>query len=241
MLALALLLAVMYLSGKAMDNRGGLHGIGAFFLAGLAMAVQPTLWPVLTVFLFAAAREALRGGHIMVLIGMLTALGFSLWPFVWWSGQWLIFLTDAGLVRQWRLSNWVQSEVDMSFATSLTHNLASAWPKWLYVLLPLFHPAFCLVLPVLLLVLKHTDWQLPFRRTLLVGLGLYLFYLGGLPVQSFQLLLPAYAILLLLLFQAWDRFQAYGEFFFPRLTYGIIAACILVQLTANLAYGLPLR
>lgn len=239
--ALALLLAHIYLSGKAMDNRGGLHGIGAFFLAGLAMAVQPALWPVLIVFLFEAVRETLRAGRFAVLIGMLPALIVALWPFVWVSDQGWNFLTEVSGIRQWSFSNWVQSEVDMPVHTGLPHSVASEWPKWLYLLFPLFHPAFCLVLPGLLLVLKRTDWQLPFRRTLLISLGLYLFYLAGLPFQSMQLLLPAYTILLILLFQAWDRFQAYGEFFLPRLAYGIIAVAAAVQLLANIFYALPLR
>lgn len=68
----------------------------------------------------------------------------------------------------------------------------------------------------------------------------YLVLLGGLPQQNTSLLLPAYALLLLLLFPAWDRFYCYGFIFFKKLTLGILLLALTLQLFFSiqvLAYG----
>ena len=93
---------------------------------------------------------------------------------------------------------------------------------------PLGHPFFCLPLPALLLLFKKTDVGLYHRRALVFCLLAFTLYFSGLHSFSPAQLLPAYVLVLLLFSPAWDRFFAYGSYFFPRLTVlfmGIVALC----------------
>jgi len=60
-----------------------------------------------------------------------------------------------------------------------------------------------------------------------------LLLLGGLPHQNLRFLLPAYALLLLLLFPAWDRLYCYGLYFFKRLTWSIIGLAFSLQIISS--------
>jgi hypothetical protein len=108
-----------------------------------------------------------------------------------------------------------------------------------YLLFPLCHPGFCLLLPGLLLLAKKTDVVLPSKKVLIACLACYLLLLGGLPHQNLRFLLPAYSILLLLFFPAWDRMFAYGFYFFKRLTWAILAAVLVVQIICNVKIIAP--
>lgn len=110
-------------------------------------------------------------------------------------------------------------------------------PNFIYIVYPLFHPAFCIMLPGLMLLGKRTDVALSSRRVLLICLVVYLFFLGGFTVQSLRYLLPAYVVLLVLLFPAWDRFFAYGSYFFKKLTNSLLIAALVLQ-TAGIAWML---
>lgn len=97
---------------------------------------------------------------------------------------------------------------------------------------PLAHPFFCLPLPALLLLFKKTDVGLYARRALLFSLAALMLYFSGLHALTPVRLLPAYVLLLLLLFPAWDRFFAYGGYFFPRLTLALVGLAGTIQVLA---------
>ncbi len=97
---------------------------------------------------------------------------------------------------------------------------------------PLAHPFFCLPLPALLLLFKKTDVGLYTRRALVFSLAAMLLYFSGLHALTPVQLLPAYILLLLLLFPAWDRFFAYGGYFFPRLTLVLVGLAVAGQVLA---------
>jgi hypothetical protein len=86
-------------------------------------------------------------------------------------------------------------------------------PNGLYVFSIIGHPALFLGIAVLFLVFRKTDLHLSSRKIVLAGLIGYLGFVAGLPHQAARLLLPAYILLLLLLFPAWDRFICYGFYF----------------------------
>lgn len=85
------------------------------------------------------------------------------------------------------------------------------------------------MLPGLLLLFKRTDVALSSRRVLLICLVFYLFFLCGFTRQNLRFLMPAYVVLLVLLFPAWDRFFAYGSYFFKKLTFGLLGLALLLQ------------
>lgn len=107
-------------------------------------------------------------------------------------------------------------------------------PKLLALLSPLCHPGFFALLPALFLLVKRTDFQLFAKRLLLALLGLWLLWAALLPAPQLPDLLPAYAVVLLLLFPAWDRFVAYGFYFLgKRWMWPALGVFGLVQLGAG--------
>jgi hypothetical protein len=95
------------------------------------------------------------------------------------------------------------------------------------------------VLPGMFFLFKKTDLVLPAKKILLACIGVYLILLGGMPHQNLRHLLPAYVLLLLLLFPAWDRFYCYGFIFFRRLTSGLLAGAFVLQLLCLIKYMAP--
>jgi hypothetical protein len=65
--------------------------------------------------------------------------------------------------------------------------------------------------------------------------------IGGLPVQSIRYLLPVWAVGLWLLYPAWDRFYAYGLYFFSRLTNILLLAGVLLQVAGIVWNFRPLK
>ncbi len=108
-------------------------------------------------------------------------------------------------------------------------------PNLLHVLTPLCHIGFFLFLPVLFAVVRKTDFYLATKQILATGLIGYVVLIGGLPAQNQVWLLPAYVLVLCLLFPAWDRFIAYGFYFLKKhwmyLALGISATVQIVATT----------
>jgi len=138
-------------------------------------------------------------------------------------------------LEQWSVTNFFQHTFEGSNG-GLSHYLL---PNSLFLLYPVAHPAFCLVLPGLFFLCKKTDFVLPAKKILLVCVVAYLMLLGGMPQQNLRHLLPVYALVLLLLFPAWDRLYCYGFIFFRRLTVGIILTALFLQLFFCAKYLLP--
>jgi hypothetical protein len=92
-------------------------------------------------------------------------------------------------------------------------------PNGLFVLSALMHPKYCLLLPAILFMAKKTDLITTEKKVLLFCLIGYLLLIGGTTAQAIRFLLPAYAIILILLFPAIDRFISYGFTYFKKYTY----------------------
>jgi hypothetical protein len=128
------------------------------------------------------------------------------------------------------LQDWSVSHLPARSFQNVSGAIQYVLPNVLYLLFPLAHPGFCLALPGLFFLFKKTDLALPSKRLLAVSIGGYLLFLGGLPHQNLRYLLPAYALLLLLMFPAWDRLYCYGFLFFPRLTRWVLGTALALQL-----------
>ena len=102
-------------------------------------------------------------------------------------------------------------------------------PNLFYIFAPLAHPGFCLPVSLLFFLFRKTDFHHPSQRVLLICLAILLFFTGGLPYQNMRCLLPAYSILLLFLFPAWDRFYSYGFYFLKKLTWTFIGLIVVIQ------------
>lgn len=164
---------------------------------------------------------------------VLTA-GLALLPHFWLKMQGQENPFGHSMLRQWSVLHFFQHNFQNE------NGLAQyTLPNILYVLSTFLHPALGLALPGLFFLAKKTDLALPAKRILLASIVCYLILLGGLPHQNTRYLLPAYALLLLLLFPAWDRLYCYGFLFFRRLTGWILIGVLALQLFFCVKYLKP--
>jgi hypothetical protein len=228
-LGLALCLAALAQGLALLGGSGRHHALGCAVCAVGAVTVRFGLLPLLLPLLWAVGRALWRRGLWPWLLGMVLLALLATLPHFWLKNGISALPLQHSMAQRWSLWHAFQSV----FSNENGHS-TYLLPNGLYVLLPLMHPGFCLSLPGLWLLAKRTDWLLPSKHLLLWCLGGYLLLLVGLPHQNMRFLLPAYALLLLLLFPAWDRMYAYGLYFFPRLTRGVLAGALLLQLAGAL-------
>jgi len=224
-MGLALALAALWQGLLALEPRRRADAaVWAAGLAVLAVTTRFALAGLLLPMLAAVAWRLAQRGRWTWLAAAAVAAGLAALPHFWVkNGAETAFLQHS-LLREWSLGHFFQSNFDTPSGT-LRHTL----PNALYLLFPLAHPAFCLLLPGLFFLAKRTDLRLFSKKVLLACLVAYLLLLGGLPHQNLRYLLPAYVVVLLLLFPAWDRMVAYGSYFFSRLTRGLLAVMVVVQ------------
>jgi hypothetical protein len=143
------------------------------------------------------------------------------------SNHWMCHV-DGRALQNWSPAHFFQRSFDTENGIS-RHLL----PNVVFLLFPIMHPGFCLLLPGLLLLAKKTDLTLPAKKTVLFALCAYSMVIGGLPQQPIGTLMPSYAMVLFLLFPAWDRFYCYGLYFLKKHTRILLFVALLLQLLLN--------
>jgi len=223
---LAFALVALALGMRALEQERGLDAVGFVLFAVLAVFGWFPLFALLVLPALALFLELWRRREwVWLVAGIL--LGGSLVQ--------ALALLHGGIRENlrwdWALANFFKNtfEQDGQVVSHLLPNIA-------YLLYPLAHPFFCLALPALFFLFKKTDVHLYSKRLLTLSLLVFLAFVGGLPQQELGRLLPAYSVLLLLLFPAWDRFFAYGTYFFPRLAYALIGLTALCQVCGHLFF-----
>jgi hypothetical protein len=224
-LGLALTLAAFANGLRVLETGRFSSAIWAAFFAGLAVTTRFSLAALLaplaaTLIFYLLENRRWTLAVVTILAGFLGILPHFLIK----TGAAQNPLAHS-LLQDWSLLHFFKATFSNANGT-VDYGL----PNILYICFPLAHPGFCLLLPGLFLLAKKTDTHLIAKRVLLASLVAYLLLLGGVPHQNLRYLLPAYAILLMLFFPAWDRMFAYGFYFFKRLTLGIIAVVLLLQI-----------
>lgn len=233
-LGLALTMAALWQGLRAMEPRQTSAVIWAAAFAVLAMttrfALAALLLPMAAVVVWRVAKRRQWGWLAAAVVASVLAC----LPHFWLKSSIETGFLHHSLLQNWSVVHFFQNTFHTSSGT-----LRYTLPNGLYLLSPLAHPAFCLLLLGLFGLAKRTDLHLFSKKMLLACLVVYLLLLGGLPHQNLRYLLPAYVMLLLLMFPAWDRMVSYGFYFFPRLTRGILAAVVSVQLVSAVFFFAP--
>jgi 4-amino-4-deoxy-L-arabinose transferase-like glycosyltransferase len=226
-LGMAMVLAAFLFALRWMELRRGSDACWSAVFMALALSVRLGLAGMLIplallVAWYLVERRAWRWMVLALLAGIVVLLP-------------QLFLETSVIVHPFQHSpiHWSPAHFfqrSFHFENGLSQYLL---PNILYLAFPLMHPGFCLLLPGLLLLAKKTDLALSAKKVILICLAGYLLLLGGLPHQNLRFLLPAYALLLLLLFPAWDRMYCYGFYFFKRLTWSILGITFLLQILAT--------
>ena len=207
---------------------------GAAFFSLLALITRFSLAALILPVMLAVGVYLLNNRRWAFALVCIGAACLALIPHFWFRAGLPGTVLDHSLLQDWSALNLFRGAFSNSNGTA-----AYTLPNGLYILFPLAHPAFCLALPGLLLLSKKTDLHLTSKKILAGSLVLYLLFLGGIPHQNLRYLLPAYAVLLMLFFPAWDRLFAYGSYFFKRLTYSIIGTTIAVQMLSGIWFIRP--
>lgn len=235
MTAIAAVLGSLYFLLIATERPTALYIIAAGGWAGWAAATRLAIVPLLAPMAIWAGLLLLRRKYFGLVVLFLAALFAGWWPHEWarqpLQGHW----GGSSLGTHWSFQHFLMR--DMSGPSGSSHYFL---PNIAYILSPLLHIGFCVLLPALFFLFRKTDLYLPEKKAILAGVILYLLLLGGLPVQSIRYLLPVWTTGLLLLFPAWDRFVCYGFYFTRKYTTLILSLIVLTQLVGMGIYLPPL-
>lgn len=234
-LGLTLVLAAFFLGLRAFQYSRVINAVWAAGFAALAVSTRYSTAIILLPLFVALVIFLSSKKKWLVLAGAICTGLILLVPYFW-----LKSVGTASAFGNFMLDNWSAGNF---FQRTFNHENGIeryALPNILFLFFPLAHPAFCLTISGLFFLFKKTDIALPVKRILLASIVAYLLFLGGLPYQHLSDLLPAYALLLLLLFPAWDRLYCYGFLFFPRLTAGILATALVLQVFFCTIYLSPI-
>jgi len=235
------------------DGLGLVFALATFFF-GLRAFENSRIKDLIWAAVFGALALSTRYALAALLLPLAIALTYSLWTQKKWMALALavavsslallphFWLKTGGaenplahsMLRHWSVGNFFQRTFNNE--NGLSHY---PLPNFLFLCFPLAHPAFCLGLPGLFFLFKKTDLVLPAKKILLISIVTYLILLGGIPHQNLRHLLPAYVLLLLLLFPAWDRFYCYGFLFFRRLTTWLLVGALSLQILCCAKYLAP--
>jgi len=234
-LGLLLLLASFFFGLRAFENSRTNDAILATAFAALAVTTRYSLAAILlplggALLYYLWTKKKWVSILGAVLIGLVTLM-----PHFWLKTGVAENPLAHSSLEQWSAVNFFKNTFVSSNGGLSNYML----PNLLFLLFPLSHPAFCLPLSGLFLLFKKTDLVLPTKKILLICMATYLLLLGGMPHQNLRHLLPVYALLLLLLFPAWDRLYCYGFLFFRRLTTGILVVVFALQLLCCAKYLSP--
>lgn len=233
-LGLFLFLAALYWGLQVLEKGRRRGAVWAAMLAGLAVITRFTAAAFLLPFVIAIGWHLLRKRQVGWMLLACIAGTMALLPHFYFG---VMGELDQNVFGHQTLRDWSWGSL-FSSTFSNTNGTVRYWmPNILYVFGPLAHPGFCLPVSLLFLMAKKTDFHHPSQRVLLLCLAVLLLFVGGLPCQNMRYLIPAFSVLLLFLFPAWDRFFSYGFYFFKRLTWAIIGVAVAMQL-AGIAWVL---
>ena len=105
------------------------------------------------------------------------------------------------ILHPW-LNDWSPLNLFRSSFSQAGNEIKFTLPNILYLLSVLLHPGFCLIGIVFIIYSFKTEVALP--HSWAFGAALFLFFIGGLPVQDLRLLMPVFPVALLALYPAYE-------------------------------------
>lgn len=228
--ALAMTLGALRFGLDAGEHRNGRALLLAACAGGLAILIRPAMFAVLAPLMIWVSWRTIRRQFLWWLGGILILVVFAAVHI--WAKMPVPGGMSAGVMHDWSAFNFFRRTFTNASGT-VTYFL----PNILQLFSPLAHYGFFVATFLLFFLFKKTDLHLPVKLVLVAGMLTYMLLIGGLPVPNVRYLLPVWAISLWLLYPAWDRFYAYGLYFFPKLTKGLLLAGITFQL-AGLAWNI---
>lgn len=235
-LGLLFFLAAMFWGLQVLESGRSKGAVWAAVFAGLAVLTRLTAAAFLLPFAAAIGWHLLRRRQFGWVLAAGLAGIIALMPHFYFG---VMGDLDQNVFSHQTLRDWSLSSFFKNTFTNVNGTLSYFLPNGLYVFAPLAHPGFCLPVSLLFLMAKKTDFHHPSQRVLLICLAVCLIFVAGLPVQNMRYLIPAYIVLLLFLFPAWDRFYSYGFYFFKKLTWTFIGVALAIQVFCSVLILAP--
>lgn len=235
MFGLMLLLATLLNGLRALEDSRGRHAMAAAFLGALAVFTRFSSIALLLPLALTAAWALMARGRWLLFLGSILTGAIGLLPLIFMLGQAEGGLLHHSMFQDWSLWNTFHRRFN-------TINGAQGYllPNGFYALFyPFVYPGFFMLLPAFFFLAKKTDLHLFSKRVLLACLGAHLLLIVSAAGQNPRHLLPDYTLLLLLMFPAWDRFYAYGFYFFKRLITWLLALGLTIQVCFSAYFFYP--
>lgn len=225
-LGMLLFIAALYKGIRVLEWSRDRDAVWVALFAGLASITRLTAAAFLLPFVAAIGLHLLRRRqYAWLLLAILAGLS-ALAPHFYFGA---FESKDMNVLGHTTLQGWSLTNVFSRSFSDANGSIHYFLPNILHVLSPLGHPFFCLPVALFFLLFKKTDFHHPSQRILLACTACLLLFIAGLPCQNLRYLMPAYLILILFLYPAWDRFYAYGFYFFKNLTGALIVVIALIQ------------
>lgn len=225
-LGMLLFIATLYKGARVLEWGRDRDAVWVFFFAGLAVITRLTSAAFLLPFAAAIGLHLLRRKQYGWLFLAVLAGFVALVPHFYFGA---FGGKDMNILGHTTLRGWSPGNMFCRSFSDANGSIRYLLPNILHVLSPLAHPFFCLPVVLFFLLFKKTDFHHHSQRILLACTACLLLFIAGLPCQNLRYLMPAYTILALFLYPAWDRFFSYGFYFFKNLTGALIAAIFLIQ------------
>lgn len=165
----------------------------------MAILAAQTRYSVVLLFLplFPMMWNAIKTRFSLFLITIFAML-MTFTPTIFLKGQDSFDFILNPLLENWSLLNLFRNHFEIG-----SNQFHYTLPNILYALSIVLHPAYCIIGIVFIIYSIKTGIKLP--KLWLVSLGLFLIFIAGLPTQELRLLLPAFPIVLLGLYPAYER------------------------------------
>ncbi|MBL7924824.1 MAG: hypothetical protein JNL88_11550 [Bacteroidia bacterium] len=155
-----------------------------YSLIFLLLPLVPMLW------------TAVRSRLSLFLITLFAIL-MSYTPTIFLKGQDGLDFVLHPWLDNWSPLNFFRNSFEIG-ANQFSYTL----PNLAYVLSVLLHPGFCIIGLVFIVLSLRTGIGLP--KSWLISTGIFLLFIAGLPTQDLRLLLPAFPLVLLALYPAYE-------------------------------------
>jgi hypothetical protein len=222
MLALAFALGATNSGLNSIENNKG--AVWAALLGALSVLCRFALAGWILPLSIAAGWQLLKNRQWSSVLGALAMLGLVFSLHVWIKLPVEMLFTKSQLMSDWTPLNALRR----TFSTIDGH-LFYTLPNGVWLLSVSCHPGLFLFCPGLFFLFKRTDLMLPIRHVLLACMLGYAVVIVAYPMQNLRFLLPLWAMFLLMLFPAFDRFASYGFYFFAKFTRLLLISSIFVQ------------
>ncbi len=144
-----------------------------------------------------------KWGHLLIGLG---GIALAALPHYWVYGNNILGFMNVGYGPTWDLAHFFQSSFSEDIGQVKYDHI-----NLIFILKNIWHPAYFLLGPLLLLFIRQVDYKPKESKLILGMLVLYAFYLGGISFQNLRYLSLSFPFILIFCFPAFGRLLDYTK------------------------------